>query len=415
MNVIKKIFLTISNKDKSNLKDLSKDDDLSLKKKSKIVKRVPEKYITNIKPTSIVLTNLQRNTLNSKIDNNEVIIAKQSDSNKTLVSFNDLENIDNESELMQIQKELSNMRYKIENPVITDMAIGLYTFLTTQNLNNDTIKNIKRTKTNGLRFVIERTDLIKIIMGNSVSNEGFALDGLGQVRKNIMSVLTPLINGKTAVPRQLIYLNNYEMPNGDVKDLILKISPLHFYSSVVDVTTGKEFIEMEMNGILFPIKKVNKLQYRADTSFIHVHSNLSVILSVGEDLYIESREFQQTGKKTKYDVARRFLDFIQLVYSKYSIPETSSVIDKDRLIINVWGLTLRSLLPTAFRTKGGIRRKELVQAANISAQYFFLGIDYLGRRKQIEANDYLVIPDKKCFCSFEPPSEVATFYCRIKS
>lgn len=419
MSIFKKLINRLSKEDAKKVKpaptiEVTESNSTKLVKPKNVKKNLPkEQYITAIKPTPIVMTSIERQKLSKKIDNNDIMILTQDKIDELI----NIDKLSNNEELIEISKSVSNLRYKLEHPVITDMSISIYTYLTTTAIDNPNsiLKDIKRTKGNGLRFVIEKTELVKLIMGNGVSSEGFAVDGLGKVRKNIMNVLTPLLSGKAGVPRQLIHLENYEMPNGDVKDLLLKVSPLHFYSSIVDLASGREFVDMELNGLLFPIKKINKIQYRANGTFLHVPNNLSVILSVGADLYIDSVEYQKTNKKTKYEVSRRFIDFIQLVYSRYDIPEVKSEIKGNKLIIYVWGDTLKSLMPTAFRTKGSIRRQEIIDTANISSEYFHLGIDFLGRRKQIENSDYLVVPDRKNFCIFEKPSEICTFICKINT
>ncbi len=381
------------------------------KKDGKTVKPTKiKKLTTNIKPNDIVYTNIKREILSSEILENQIQVYKE-DKESNLIDLSSLSN----NESVEIAKELSTLRYRIENPYVTDLCCAIYTQLTTQPKHsiNKLFYKVERTKNNGIKFFIEKTNLIRLTMGDAVSDTGFAYDGCYNTRKQIMLILNPMLSGKAVVPMQIISLKNYKLENGETKNLIIKIPPLKIHSILIDEDTGLEHIEIELNGLLYPIKWYNG-NFKTSTPYLHVPSNLSVILSVGEDIYLQSDEYQKTKKKSKFDVARKFIDLVQLSYNQeYNIPDTYGKIDGNKFTLTVWGETLKSLLPSAFRTKNSIRRNEIVITANLAATYFHYGIEHLNKTTLIKDNEFLVVPCKKQFCKMEKSSESAIFTAYI--
>lgn len=381
------------------------------KKDGKTIKPTKiKKLTTNIKPNDIVYTNIKREILSSEILENQVQVYKE-DKESNLIYLKHLGN----KETVEIAKELSTLRYRIENPYVTDLCCAIYTQLTTQPKHsiNKLFYKIERTKNNGIKFFIEKTNLIRLTMGDAVSDTGFAYDGCYNTRKQIMLVLNPMLSGKAVVPMQIISLKNYKLENGETKNLIIKVPPLKIHSILIDEDTGLEHVEIELNGLLYPIKYYNDT-FKTNTSYLHVPSNLSVILSVGEDLYLQSDEYKKTKKKSKFDVARKFIDLIQLSYNQeYNIPDTHSKIEGNKFTLTVWGDTLKSLLPSAFRTKNSIRRNEIVTTANLAATYFHHGIKHLNKTSVIKENEFLITPCKKQFCQMEKSSLSAIFTAYI--
>ncbi len=384
---------------------------MNRKKNNKTIKPIKiKKLTTNIKPNDIVYTNIKREILSSEILENQVKVYKE-DKESNLINLSNLGN----NESVEIAKELSTLRYRIENPYVTDLCCAIYTQLTTQPKHsiNKLFYKVERTKNNGIKFFIEKTNLIRLTMGDAVSETGFAHDGCYNTRKQIMLILNPILSGKAVVPMQIISLKNYKLENGETKNLIIKVPPLKIHSILIDEDRGLEHIEIELNGLLYPIKWYNG-NFKTNTSYLHVPSNLSVLLSVGEDLYLQSEQYQKTKKKSKFDVARKFIDLIQLGYNQeYNIPDTYSKIEGNKFILMVWGDTLKSLLPSAFRTKNSIRRNEIVTTANLAATYFHYGIEHLNKTTDIKHSNFLVTPCKKEFCQMEKSSEFAIFTAYI--
>ncbi len=369
-----------------------------------------KEYTTNIKPSDIIYTNIARESLSSEVFNKELKVFTE-DKDNNLIDLNNLNN----QESIELAKELSNLKYRLENPYLTDLCCSLYTQLTT--LPHFEAKKIfhklSTTKNHGVKFWIEKNTLIRLALGNIVNENANAQDGCYKTKKYIMSILTPIFNGTAVVPRQVISLNNYKLENGEIKNFLIKTTPIRILDIIVDQDTGLEHIELELNGLLYPLALRNG-RYKTITSYLHIPPNLSVVLSVGEDIYLSSEEYQITKKKTKVEVARRFIDLLQLSYNQpHNLPNTTSKIVDNEHILEVWGDTLKSLCPMAFRTKGKIRKSEIINTANLSTKYFHLGLEHLGNLSSIQLSEHLIIPAKKDFCYFEKNSDIAIFRAYI--
>ncbi len=376
-------------------------------------KRPPKlkEYTTNIKPSDIIYTNISRESLSNEVFNNELDVYTEDKDNNLI----DLNNLVGNQESIDLAKDLSNLKYRLENPYLTDLCCSLYTQLTTLPYTEakKIFHKLTTTKNNGVKFWIEKNTLIRLALGNIVNENANAEDGCYKTKKYIMSILTPIFNGSAVVPRQIISLNNYKLENGEVKNFLIKTTPIRILDIIVDRDTGLEHIELELNGLLYPLAWRNS-GYKTITSYLHIPPNLSVVLSVGEDIYLNSEEYKTTKKKTKVEVARRFIDLLQLSYNQnHNLPNTSGRIIDNKYILEVWDDTLKSLCSVAFRTKGKIRKTEIINTANLAAKYFHLGLEHLGNLSSIQSNEHLIIPNKKDFCYFEKNSDVAIFTAYI--
>lgn len=355
-------------------------------------------YTTNIKPINISYTNLQRDNIAEKLLKEESRLIV--DDGSTMIDLNDLSYITTDyADVLETATDISNKKYRLDNPYITDLCANIYTQLTTipiSQLNNIFINLIYNKSTNGVIFWLSRESIIKLALGKLVNDKATAMVGAASIKKNIMSILTPVLKGDAVIPKQIISIKT------DDVDVVIRTVPIRFGDAIYDKKTGETLIKVELNGLLYPIKR-DEDKYLANTSYQHSVANLTSVLALGEDLYKNTPEYQTTKLKPRAEVARKFIDLIQISYNqKYHLPCTSSKSVNGVIYLEVWGETLECLYPSAFRGKksGKIRKSEFVTVANLSSKYFHLALEKLQSMSSVEENEYLVIPSPTDFCRF---------------
>ncbi len=374
-----------------------------------------KEYTTNIKPSDITYTTLQRESLSAEILNNELKVFSEDENNNLI----DLNNVGN-TEVIEVAKDLSNLQYRIENPYITDLCSSLYTMLTTlqyQELKK-ICKNITTTKNHSVRFWIEKNTLIRISLGKIINENTNAINGAYKVKKYVMSLLNPILKGTSVVPKQMISLNGYKLSNGEIKNFLIRTTPIRILDSITDKDTGIEMVEVELNGLFYPIVKKDG-KYISATNYLHTTPNLSIVLSIGEDIYLQSEEYKNQKKpvKTKVEVARRFIDLLQISYNQpHNLPSTNGKLKGNKYQLEVWDDTLKSLYPSAFRNikRGKIFKNEFENIANLASKYFHLGLKHLNSSSSTKENEYLLLPAETGFCRFIPNTNKAIFTAYTK-
>lgn len=378
-----------------------------MKKPTKKIDKIKD-YDTAIKPSAYGITNLKRVEISNKIVDKE--IGVYSIKNDELIELNK-----NNSHLV-IAKELSTLRYRIENVYLSDLCNSLYTLITTMAKGDlkSVFKDLQYTKNNGLRFLIDKENLYKIAYGTITTASGVSKRGCGDVKEYVKKVLDDILSSKKGVPMCIVSLKDYQLANGERKDIVVKIPPMVIHSVIQNRTDNLEFYEIELSGLLYPTE-MNKLgKYKAITSYYHSPTNLSVLLSVGEDLFVQTDEYKLSNKKISFEVARRFIELLQMSYNlKHNLPDCSKTITETTLEVKVTDDTLYALYPKSFRSKHYIRRPEFIWAANLSATYFHLAITHLRKTKSIKNNKFLVIPLKKDFCTFNLDEDFCTLRATI--
>ncbi len=362
-------------------------------------------YDTNIKPSDIPYTSLQRSKISQDLESGIIKLIEETEDGNLIID-------NNNKKIIEVATDLSNKRYRLENPYITDLCSSLYTMLTTLQA-KDLKKIFKKlyVSRSYTRFWIDKHILINIALSNIVNHNNHAKDGTYKVKKYVMSLLEPIFNLKALVPVQTVCLSNLESTSGEKENYVLRTTPIRIISNLVNENTSEELIEVELNGWFFPMELKNK-KLIASTSYLHVTPNLSIILALGEDLYLESDEYKQMEKKfsIKSEVARKFIDLIQLSYGqKYNLPNTYSKIQNNKFILEVWSDTLISLYPKSFRIKNKIFKSEFEKVGNLASLYFNLGIEHMNKNESVIGNQFLLRPSKSNFCKFIENSDKVVF------
>ncbi len=369
-----------------------------------------KEYETNIKPADIPYTEIQRNAISDSIKEGMVNIYSDNEDGQIV------KNIDNDR-ILEISTNISNKRYRLENPYITDLCCNIYTLLTTLNEKDrlNVFKDLSIVKGNA-RFWISKKLMIKLALGNIVNSDNHTLEGAERVRKTVIDTLMPILNRKKLVPTQTVKVQNLKLSNGKTASFTLESSPLRILSKLTNDKNGDVGYEVELNGVFYPIRITDENKYIANTRYIHTIPNLACVLDIGEDIYMNSKEYKEQKKpfSIKAEVARRFIDILQLSYNqKHNLPCTNGKKSDNKFILEVWDETLKSLYPKAFKPNNKIYKTEFIQVANLASLYFKLGIEFIGTSDIVKQNEYLLIPSKTEFCKFDKNSNTAIFTAYI--
>ncbi len=369
-----------------------------------------KEYETNIKPADIPYTEIQRNFISDSIRDGMVSIYSDNEDGQIV------KNVDNDR-ILEISTNISNKRYRLENPYITDLCCNIYTLLTT--LTNKEMTNVFKdlciVKGNA-RFWISKKLIIKLALGNILNNDNHTLNGAQRVRKTVIDTLMPILNRKKLVPTQTVKIQNLKLSNGKSASFTLESSPLRILSKLTNDKNGDVGYEVELNGVFYPLRVTEENKFIANTRYIHTIPNLACVLDIGEDIYMNSEEYRKQKKpfSIKAEVARRFIDILQLSYNQiHNLPCTNSKKIGNTFILEVWDETLKSLYPKAFKPNNKIYKTEFINVANLASLYFQLGNEFIGISEVVKQNEYLLIPSKTDFCKFEKNSNTAIFKAHI--
>lgn len=350
-------------------------------------------YETAIKPADIVYTAIKRLALAEDLRSSTTPLYTHNKGDLSQVTDNDL--------ILNTAIDISNTKYRLDHPYITDLCSMLYTVITTQV--GTVIRDLAFIKGNA-RFLISKDHILKLALGSIVDSNNHTITGGDRVRKTVVDTLMPILNRKRLPPEHIITINNFKLSDGSVKNFILKSAPLHVMGEIRDTDTGETYYEIELSGMFYPVQtKQGKLT--ANTRYLHTVPNLSVVLDIGEDLYIQSAEYK--GNSIKSEIARRFIDLLQLSYNQHhNLPCTCGTVVDDTYKLEVWGDTLRSLYPKSFR--GRTRKGEFIGVAELASKYFHLGIEFVGKSEVVKTNEYLLIPASDNFCTFNHDRAIFT-------
>ncbi len=367
-----------------------------------------KEYDTNIKPTNIPYTAIQRNALTEKLMENSISLFTNNEDGSLV------ETTENNS-ILEVATQLSNNTYRLENPFVTDLCCNIYTLLTT--LPNRELKQVfqKLTIVKGnARFWISKDLMIKLSLGNLVNQNNNTIDGAERVRKTIIDTLMPIFNRKKLVPDQIVNIHNLKLEDGKTASFTFKSAPIRIISEIINNKNGEVGYEVELNGVFYPLKQTNNRKLIANTRYLHTVPNLACLLAIGEDMYLNSEEYQKIQKpfNVRAEIARRFIDILQLSYNqKFNLPNTKAKKIDNKFILEVWGDTLKSLYPKAFKPKNKIYKTEFIKVANLASKYFHYGLEFINKTEIVKENEHLLIPDKENFCKFY--SEKAVFTASI--